>query len=142
MKGLKYLFCIQLLFILGACHRDIPEPETKLQVESVAAMEIGSDMPVSGIESNKKDPFYVRHQVRGKNVLVECIVQGVSFRGQSAKEKGKILLYVDGTKKEEISSAAFIIKGLSSGTHRIRLELVKGNQPSASMNKEFYVTIP
>jgi hypothetical protein len=69
-------------------------------------------------------------------------VQGISFSGQSAKDKGKILLYVDGKKKEEIFSAAFIIKGLSSGKHRIRLELVKENQPISKLKREFYVSIP
>ncbi|GLB61196.1 hypothetical protein [Cytobacillus sp. NCCP-133] len=142
MKGLKYLISILFLLILAACHKDIPEPETMLEIESVSAIELASDIPVLGIESNAKDPFYVRHQVRGKDVLIECIVQGVSFRGHSTKDKGKILLYVDGVKKEEISSAAFIVKGLDTGTHRIRLALMKGNQPSAELNKEFYVSIP
>jgi hypothetical protein len=143
MKGIRNLSFILFLFVLAACQKDIPEPETKLEVEPVNAIELASDIPVSGVESSStKNPFYVRHQVRGREVLVECIVQGISFSGQSAKDKGKILLYVDGKKKEDISSAAFIIKGLSSGKHRIRLELVKENQPSSKLKREFYVSIP
>ncbi|MBT2687906.1 hypothetical protein J7I93_06915 [Bacillus sp. ISL-47] len=143
MKGIRCLSLILFLFLLAACQKDIPEPETKLEVEPVNTLELATDMPVSGVESsNAKNPFYVRHQVRGKDVLVECILQGVSFSGQTAKDKGKILLYVDGIKKEEISSAAFIVKGLSSGNHRIRLELVKEKQPSLKLKREFYVSIP
>jgi hypothetical protein len=69
-------------------------------------------------------------------------VQDVSFRKQSSKEKGKILLYVNGKKKDEIHSAAFIVKGLPSGKHRIGLELIKGNSAEASSKREFIVVIP
>lgn len=142
MKGLRYLFLISFMIVLAACQKDIPEPETELKVEPINTIDIASDIPVSGVESNSKDPFFIRYQVKGSNVLVECIVQGISFREQSTKNKGKIILYVDGKKKEEISSAAFIVKGLSPGTHRIKLELVKDKQPASGLKREFYVMIP
>ncbi|KAF0820233.1 MULTISPECIES: hypothetical protein [unclassified Cytobacillus] len=143
MKSQKYFLILLVILVLTACHKDIPEPETKMAASTPANEETAEPlMPVSGVESEAKDPFYVRHQIKGKDVLVECIVQDVSFRKQSSKEKGKIILYLNGKKKEEIHSAAFIIKGLPSGKHRIGLELVKGKNADVSLKRDFIVVIP
>ncbi|EWG11825.1 hypothetical protein [Cytobacillus firmus] len=143
MKRQNLIFILLVIFILAACQKDIPEPETKAETSSpVNTVKAETLLPVSGVESSAKDPFFVRHQIKGKDVFVECIVQDVSFRKQSSKEKGKILLYINGKKKDEIHSAAFIIKGLPSGKHRIGLELVKGNSAEASLKRDFFVLIP
>ncbi|MCM3708690.1 MULTISPECIES: lipoprotein [Cytobacillus] len=141
MKRQKYIFILLLIFVLSACQKDIPEPETNAEAK-VNAVKAEQLLPVSGVESSARDPFFVKHQIKGKDVFVECIVQDVSFRKQSSKEKGKILLYINGKKKDEIHSAAFIIKGLPSGKHRIGLELFKGNRSEASLKREFLVLIP
>lgn len=143
MKRQKYIFILLVIFVLAACQKDIPEPETKAEANfEVNAVKAEQVLQVSGMESSARDPFFVRHQTKGKDVFVECIVQDVSFRKQSSKEKGKIILYINGKKKDEIHSAAFIIKGLPSGKHRIGLELVKGNSAEASLKKDFLVVIP
>lgn len=139
----RNILILLVIFVLTACHKDIPEPETKMEASLPVNGETAEPLiSVSGVESAAKDPFYVRHQIKGKDVLVECIVQDVSFRKQSSKEKGKIILYVNGKKKDEIHSAAFIIKGLPSGKHRIGLELVKGKNAEASSKRDFIVVIP
>lgn len=142
MKRQKCIFLSLVIFVLAACQKDLPEPETKMEAIPVKEVEAASLMPLSGVESAAKDPFFVRHQVKGRDIFVECIVQDVSFRKQSSKEKGKILLYVNGKKKDEIHSAAFIVKGLPSGKHRIGLKLIKGNSAEASSKREFIVVIP
>jgi PBP1b-binding outer membrane lipoprotein LpoB len=139
----RNILILLVIFVLTACHKDIPEPEIKMEASFPVNGETAEPLiSVSGVESAAKDPFYVRHQIKGKDVLVECIVQDVSFRKQSSKEKGKIILYVNGKKKDEIHSAAFIIKGLPSGKHRIGLELVKGKNAEASSKRDFIVVIP
>ncbi|MEK3855246.1 lipoprotein [Cytobacillus sp. FSL H8-0458] len=143
MKMKKYIFILLVIFVLAACQKDIPEPETKAEASPpVNAVKAEQLLPVSGVESSAKDPFFVRHQIKGKEVFVECIARDVSFRKQSSKERGKILLYINGKKKDEIHSAAFIIKGLPSGKHLIGLELVKGDSAEASLKREFLVVIP
>ncbi|MGN7174796.1 hypothetical protein BK139_18020 [Paenibacillus sp. FSL R5-0490] len=143
MKRQIYFFILLVIFVLAACQKDIPEPETKAEANpAVNAVKAEQPVPVSGVESSARDPFFVRHQIKGKDVFIECIVQDVSFRKQSSKEKGKIILYVNGKKKDEIHSAAFIIKGLPSGKHRIGLELVKGDRAEASLKRDFLVVIP
>ncbi|KAB2337391.1 hypothetical protein F7731_07200 [Cytobacillus depressus] len=140
MKRIVYLYIVFLLFAAG-CQTNKPKPETKMLIKPVNISQEENAVPVT-TKMDNKDLFYVNHQVQGKNVLIECMVHGVTFRDTNSSNKGKIILYVDGKKKEEISSAAFIVKGLSAGTHRIKLEVMKKNNRAPIMQKEFYVSIP
>ncbi|MBU8877694.1 hypothetical protein BGM26_01660 [Bacillus sp. FJAT-29790] len=142
MRRAIYLFLGCLLLAVSGCHKEIPEPEVKIIVQPVSDTDVPLVVPVSIIENTSKDPFYVRHQVKGREVLIECIIQGVTFRESNTGNRGKMILYVDGKKREEIDSAAFIVRGLSPGTHRLKLEVVKANNTAYKLKKEFYVTIP
>lgn len=142
MKRFVYLYICGLLLLSAGCQQDKPKPETKLVVQPVTSTTSYQDIPVLATMQNSKEPFLVQHHVRGKNVFIECFVPGITFRETNASNQGKIILYVNGKKKEYISSAAFIVKGLSSGTHRIKLEVIKGENPAPMMEKEFYVSIP
>lgn len=86
----------------------------------------------------------VHHQIKGEQVLIECIVTGVSFResDQSKQRIGKILVWVDGMKKTEVNSAAFIISDLAPGRHIVKLEVVNLKNESYGIAKEFMVNIP
>ncbi|QED47419.1 hypothetical protein [Cytobacillus dafuensis] len=143
MKYFAYLYIISsMLLTVSGCHRDKPKPETKIVAQHIHFTNLNNEIPVIGTAATIHSRFFVKHQVTGKDVLIECIVNGVSFRESNSSDKGKIILYIDGKKREEISTAAFIVKDLSSGTHRLKLEVVKGNNSSPIMNKELYVTIP
>jgi len=140
LKGLIYIsvFCTSL-FLMG--FQNNMENSAQLDILPVIDLSPMEDVPVTAKNEEKNDPFFVKHKVNGKEVFIECIVQGVTFRDNGAN-KGKILLYVDGVKKEEISSAAFIVRGLPSGTHQLKLEVVQADDSQLQMTKEFYVTIP
>ncbi|WP_102271573.1 hypothetical protein [Cytobacillus massiliigabonensis] len=134
-----YMAC--LLVIVSGCKKDIPEPETNNIVKPISFYTDTLDISVFKTSLSSSEPFFVNHKVEGRNVLIECIVQGITFRETAGKKTGKIILYVDGKKKEEVYSAAFIVKGLSSGTHRLKLEVVTKRESSVIMKKEFDVTI-
>jgi len=140
LKGLIYIsvFCTSL-FLMG--FQNNMENSAQLDILPVIDLSPMEDVPVTAKNEEKNDPFFVKYKVNGKEVFIECIVQGVTFRDNAAN-KGKILLYVDGVKKEEISSAAFIVRGLPSGTHQLKLEVVQADDSQLQMTKEFYVTIP
>ncbi|WNS77055.1 hypothetical protein RRV45_08740 [Bacillus sp. DTU_2020_1000418_1_SI_GHA_SEK_038] len=140
MKRFIYLYIV--FVVLAGCQNDKPKPETKLIVQPINVSNLDQEIPVLAFPTSNNDPFYVNHHVKGKNIFIECLVQGITFRDSNEPNKGSIILYVDGKKKEKISSAAFIVKGLSAGTHRIKLEVVKDNHTTPIMIKEFYVTIP
>jgi hypothetical protein len=140
LKGLIYIsvFCTSL-FLMG--FQNNMENSAQLDILPVIDLSPMEDVPVTAKSKEKNDPFFVKHKVNGKEVFIECIVQGITFRDNGAN-KGKIHLYVDGVKKEEISAAAFIVRGLPSGTHQIKLEVVQADDSQLQMTKEFYVTIP
>lgn len=142
MKITKYILLICFIF-LGACHKDIPEPEvkSKLSVIPMSSVHTSDELPVVAQHRNNNQ-FMVQHHVKESNVFVECIVSGITFRDQTKGKKGKIILFIDGQKKEEIHTAAFIIKGLSRGDHVVKIEVVDENNQSYSLSKEFEVTIP
>ncbi|MEH7122984.1 hypothetical protein V7122_24185 [Bacillus sp. JJ1532] len=142
MKRFIYLYILCLFVGLAGCQNDKPKPETKLKIQPVNISNFNHDVPVLALTTSNKDLFYVNHQVKGKNIFIECVVPGITFRESNNANKGSIILYVDGKKKEKISSAAFIVKGVPTGTHRIKLEVVKDNHKKPIMKKEFYVTIP
>lgn len=142
MRRIIYLNVFVFLIIAAGCQNDKPKPETKLLVQPVNISEAVNEVPVSAMAIDEKEQFFVSHKVKGKNIFIECFVPGITFRNTNASNKGSILLYVDGKLKEKISSAAFIVKGLSSGSHQIKIEVVKDSQSRPLLAKEFYVTIP
>ncbi|MEH7305311.1 hypothetical protein [Neobacillus drentensis] len=87
--------------------------------------------------------LFVQHQIKGETVFINCIVTGISFRetDHSKKRFGKIVIWIDGKKKSEVNAAAFMIKGLSPGSHSVKLEVVDLNNASYGMEKEFMVKI-
>lgn len=108
-----------ILMILSACQTDLPEPETK---KFAKQQEVAVE--VSGFTMLENDNFTVKHQIRGSDVYFECMVKGTSFRNEGAK----IILYIDGKRTKEVNNAAFIVKGLNKGMHKIKLELKASNQ--------------
>ncbi|MCD4838407.1 hypothetical protein LRS37_05860 [Neobacillus sedimentimangrovi] len=101
---------------------------------------------VSNAEEKKNEfpSIFVHHETKGNTVLVECLVTGITFRESdpSKKNYGKIIVWVDGLKKFEATKAAFMIKGLSSGGHKIKLEVVDLHNIPYGLTKEFLVNIP
>jgi hypothetical protein len=134
LKRLVVLIAFLILISLVACQKDIPEPES-LNTITVFA---------ESVETYNKDPFQVKYFVRGNDVYVECLINQFSFRGSDKKgiDSGKISVYVDGKKMLSISSAAFIIKDLEKGNHRIGLQLEKNNGEKTTLQKEFVISIP
>jgi hypothetical protein len=132
MKKMGCIMPLLLLFLLAGCQNDLPEPETK-----DISFQLEEAVQASGYSITQVDPFFVRHEVKGQDVYIECMVKGVSFRNNGAK----MVLFIDGKKTKEIKQAAFIVKGLQSGTHQIKLELIKQNEHLATATKEIEVVI-
>jgi len=86
----------------------------------------------------------VRHRTKGHLVFIECVLDGISFResNKSTPKIGKLAIWVDGKRKSDVTSAAFIIKGLSPGTHHLKLEVMNLENKSYGLEKEFIVKIP
>ncbi|AIE59531.1 hypothetical protein MGA3_13911 [Bacillus methanolicus MGA3] len=136
---------LQLLILsslLLGCRKDIPKPETNISILPIDYVDAAANTPVSVLEDERDRTFFVRHHVRNGNLYIECMISGISFRSNHTGNKGKMILFIDGKKTKEISSAAFIVKGLNPGTHKVKLEIVKINNQPYDLTKEFYATIP
>jgi hypothetical protein len=129
-------FILMFAVVLSACQRDIPKPENNV-IEVFAAEN-------SIIKENKKNSFHVKSFVRGNNVFIECMITNFSFRERdhSQDNSGKMLVLIDGKRYKEYSTAAFIIKDLESGHHRITLQIVNQNGHLTSLKREIVVVIP
>lgn len=148
MKKISLFFALTALImaIQAGCQRDVPKPETKpkiVPVEETSAIPTGI-LPVYYQISDEIPSLFVQYQTRGNNLLVECIVTGISFResNHSKDKQGKMVVWIDGNRSQEASSAAFIIKGLSPGEHKLKLEVVHLNNQPYGLTKEFMVKIP
>jgi hypothetical protein len=97
------------------------------------------------IEYSEVNPsFFVQSKTKGNNVYVECILSGISFResDQNGQKVGKLIIWLDGKKTQEVNSAAFIIKGLPPGKHEVKLEVVDLKNKSYGITNVFLVNIP
>ncbi|MFD2443397.1 hypothetical protein ACFSO7_05295 [Bacillus sp. CGMCC 1.16607] len=139
MKGIFRLFIILTILPLFACQKDIPKPESRNIIFPSVTL-----ASASGFVKTQKDSFIVNHFIRGNDVFIECRISNFSFRNseKNGNQTGKMLVFIDGKKKQEYSAAAFILKDLSKGNHRISLQIVDGNGQKTSLKKEFMVTIP
>lgn len=135
-----FLLSVSFTVILMGCNKDIPEPETNSRLSPVNGLYIVEPIPVTTVMAEGPRDFFVKHIVQGNDVLIECIVDGVSFRS-SSETKAKFVVYVDGKKTEEVSAAAFKVRNLPAGIHHIKLEVVKDDHSSYFLTKEFAVQI-
>lgn len=132
-------FCVFLMLLsLFACQKDLPEPESKIK-----EIPNGKVVVASGWALTENDPFVVKHYIKGNNVYVECMIRNFSFRKSEDHkvQTGKMVVYIDGKKKQEFSSAAFILRDLPKGNHRITLQFINQNGQKTALKKELIITI-
>ncbi|WML43583.1 hypothetical protein [Neobacillus sp. PS3-40] len=148
MKNRSWFFFISILLlgVLSGFQSDLPKSDTiqkSLPIKnSSTSMQERSVITANQIPTEKQSLF-VHYQTKGNNLFVECIVTGISFRelDQSQQKVGKIIVWLDGKKKQEADAAAFIIKGLTNGNHQLKLEVVNLKNEPYGLSKEFDITI-
>ncbi|MEH6995135.1 hypothetical protein V7075_20905 [Neobacillus drentensis] len=113
-------------------------------VSILSGFQASNVSPVFSENSDKTPAFFVQSKTNGKDVFVECILSGISFRqsDQNGQKVGKLVIWVDGKRTKEVYAAAFIIKGLPPGEHEVKLEVVDLHNKSYGLTSEFLVNIP
>ncbi|WP_338753876.1 hypothetical protein [Bacillus sp. FJAT-52991] len=130
------VWIIAIIFVmLAGCKLNFPEPEALSTVPEVKEVEA---------EGKGNHSWTVSHTLKGQQLFVECIVENVSFstEGRHGKVKGSAAIYIDGVFYKSYDTAAFIVKGLPSGKHKINVKLVSENNQPLGYEKTFHVTIP
>ena len=96
---------------------------------------------VASVMAHQENKYlHVKHDVKGNNVLIECIAP--SFPFQNGTDGGHVNVYVNGQKVNEVYTAAFMLRGLPTGKHMVRIELVYNDGKITGLSHEFTVTIP
>ncbi|WP_066052887.1 hypothetical protein [Robertmurraya korlensis] len=134
----KMVFVFVIGLMLNACHKDIPDPEVKkeISIEPMHTIRAENDVVVLGMKPDQS--FTVQHHVKENNVYVECFIPDISFSNRNTR----LIVSVDGKQKKVVTTAAFIIKGLSTGSHQIDLQVVENNLKRDDMKRNFEVLIP
>lgn len=120
------------LLTLAACMNDKQEPETMYEA-------------IPTVSASVEQAMHVKHEVRGKDVFIECVVNNFSFKKGSRHNvngQGHIDVYLNGQKVNEVFTAAFVIKGLPTGKHTIHLELVHNDSTKYGVSHELEINIP
>ncbi|MDP4085700.1 MAG: hypothetical protein Q8934_13935 [Bacillota bacterium] len=146
MKKLCFILVSGLLFgIFFGCQKELPKPKTEAGFPFYKIHLIHeTSVSAANQQQDEKPSLYVQYQTRGKSLLVECIVTGITFResNESKQRVGKMVVWMDGKKKQDINAAAFVMKSLPSGHHHFKLEVVNLQNQSYGLSKEFVVNIP
>lgn len=135
VRKMVLVFLIGLL--LNACHKDIPDPEVKREISIVPMHTVRAENDVVVLGMKSEHSFTVQHHVKENNVYIECFIPDISFTNRNTS----LIVSVDGKQKKIVTTAAFIIKGLSKGSHQIQLQIVEKNQKREDMKKDFEVLI-
>lgn len=99
------------------------------------------------IKTNKSRTMTVEHEVKEQDIYVECKINDFTFTkeraGHTHKDgEGHLQLFIDGQKVDDLFQPSFIIKGLPSGEHIIKLVLVRNDREPYGVEEEFSVQVP
>jgi hypothetical protein len=115
---------------------------------TVVPIEVNESDTLEAVAKNEKRSLSVKHEVKGKDVYIECYVPNFHFSQENVGKRNKdgeghIHLYLNGEKITKIYKAAFIVKGLPSGKHKIKIEIAHNNHtPYDKLDEELEVEIP
>lgn len=138
---LLWITLVNIGLLLG-CSQDKPKPETFMNIEVTPIEMLQNQEPAAVVAVNqevKSQEMYIKHQVKGKNVYIECFIPNFSFKNSS--RNGYLSLYIDNKKIKNVTTAAFIVKGLSEGKHLIKLKMTNHPLGDQDIKKEFWVNI-
>jgi hypothetical protein len=145
MRRISLLIIVCLLITGCSLHNNNEE-----KMNDVTVMPIETEAPkvLETVAKSEKLSLTVKHEVNGSDVYIECYVPNFHFSKENVGKRNKngeghIHLYLNGKKITKIYKAAFIVKGLPSGKHKIRIEIAHNNHtPYDKLAEEFSVKIP
>lgn len=85
----------------------------------------------------------INHKIKGKDVYIECIIPNFSFHNDNQNvnvRRGNVHVFLNDKKYKEVNQAAFILKNLPTGNHKITLKFMDENG-TYRYSKSFYVDI-
>ncbi|WP_100330803.1 DUF6130 family protein [Bacillus xiapuensis] len=122
---------------LAGCKQYYPEPEALKPVPSLTEAEAQA-------QNRPSNHWTVRHLLKGNQLFIECVVNGVSFANHRSDGtvKGRAVVYIDDKFYKNYHTAAFIVKGLTPGKHKVHIQLTDAHNRPLGFEKTFFITIP
>ncbi|MFZ3588066.1 hypothetical protein ACOI1C_02075 [Bacillus sp. DJP31] len=141
---MKFVISLACLLAVTACGTDDPKPPEASVMPMYLTYPIDESIVASA--SINENNVTVRHHVKGNDVYVEVIVPSFTFTSSNKKinvdGEGYLKLFLNGKQVDEIHQAAFIVKGLPTGKHNLKVELVHNDATSYGIAQEMSVIIP
>ncbi|MFJ7747213.1 hypothetical protein [Peribacillus sp. NPDC097295] len=134
----RMMIVLTVLLAATGCGKKIPEPENV----TVTSTQNVTDLKAATTVQNVHDEdFRVKTFVKGNSVFVECYLNGYSFSGDDSKRLATVSVLIDNQKKIDMHTAAFILKDIPRGLHKIKLEVLKDSGQKTGLKKEIEVHI-
>jgi hypothetical protein len=134
-----------LFFMLVACGNNKPEPETTVKAVPFTAIHQQEKAEMEVMSRPNKQQIQIQYHVKGHDVYVDCYIPHFTFQKNKKKNvngEGHLVLYLNGKKVDEITTAAFILKGLPAGKHKLKVEMVHNDSTTYHISNEIEVSIP
>lgn len=133
----RMILVLTVLMAATGCGKKIPEPENVM----TTTMQKGSNLKAATTVQTVDEEFQVKTFVKGNSVFVECYLNGYSFSGDDSKPLASISVLIDNHRKIDMQTAAFILKDIPHGLHKIKLEVLNDSGHKTGLNKEIEVHI-
>ncbi|CAH0173122.1 hypothetical protein [Peribacillus simplex] len=135
----KLILALTVLMAASGCGKKIPEPENS----GVAMQEVSTLKAATTVSSirNSDEDFRVKTFVKGNSVYVECYLKNYGFSESNPEQLATVSVFIDNQKKVDMKTAAFILKDVPNGMHKIKLEVLNGSGEKTGLQKEIEVHI-
>ncbi|WP_148357026.1 hypothetical protein [Peribacillus simplex] len=135
----KLILALTVLVAVSGCGKKIPEPENSgVAMQGVSTLKAATT--VSRIRNSDED-FRVKTFVKGNSVYVECYLKNYGFSESNPEQLATVSVFIDNQKKVDMKTAAFILKDVPNGMHKIKLEILNGSGEKTGLQKEIEVHI-
>ncbi|MFE4811055.1 hypothetical protein ACFQ9Y_07825 [Peribacillus simplex] len=135
----KLILALTVLMAASGCGKKIPEPENS----GVAMQDVSTHKAATTVSSirNSDEDFRVKTFVKGNSVYVECYLKNYGFSDSNPEQLATVSVFIDNQKKVDMKRAAFILKEVPNGMHKIKLEVLNGSGEKTGLKKEIEVHI-
>ncbi|MBO0997000.1 hypothetical protein IOC57_04380 [Bacillus sp. SD075] len=135
----KLILALTVLMAASGCGKKIPEPENSgVAMQGVSTLKAATT--VSSIQNSNED-FRVKTFVKGNSVYVECYLKNYGFSESNSGQLATVSVSIDNQKTVDMKTAAFILKDVPNGMHKIKLEILNGSGEKTGLQKEIEVHI-
>ncbi|MBD3859472.1 hypothetical protein IEE86_06950 [Bacillus sp. 28A-2] len=116
---MKWMLSIcALLFLITGCQSQYEEEQVNNQEPAVQV--------IKQVQSEMKQQGFLKYKVQGSAVYIESTLQDFHLEpslGNKAEKAGYFTVYVDGKRAGNEYTAAFVVKHLSKGKHKMTVVL-------------------